>query len=95
MHGGATALEEGINVIAKTTSDREKIKALPWNLVHGVLTNIFYLWTFGGSVFLLFLSELGLPKGQIGILLSLFPFSGLVALGFAPVAARLGWKRVF
>ncbi|RPJ51011.1 MAG: MFS transporter, partial [Chloroflexi bacterium] len=52
-------------------------------------------WTFGGSVFLLFLSELGLPKGQIGIMLSFFPFSGLLALVFAPYATRLGRKRVF
>ncbi len=80
-----------------TTSeaDRSKIRALPWHLAHGVLTNIFFLWTFGGSVFLLFLSDLGLPKGQIGILLSFFPFSGLIALVFAPYATRIGRKRVF
>jgi len=75
--------------------DRTKIRALPWYLAHGALTSIFYLWTFGGSVFLLFLSELGLPKGQIGIMLSFFPFCGLVALVFAPYATRLGRKRVF
>ena len=46
-------------------------------------------------MFVLFLRELGLPAGQIGILLSLFPFCGLVALFFAPAAARLGRKRVF
>jgi MFS family permease len=76
-------------------SDRTKIRALPWYLAHGMLTSIFYFWTFGGSVFLLFLSELGLPKGQIGIMLSFFPFSGLVALVFAPFATRIGRKRVF
>lgn len=76
-------------------TEAQKIRALPWNLVNGVFTNIFYLWTFGGSVFVLFLNELGLPKGQIGTLLSLFPFCGLLALGFAPLATRLGRKRVF
>ena len=76
-------------------SDRVKIRALPWYLAHGALTSIFFLWTFGGSVFLLFLSELGLPKGQIGIMLSFFPFSGLIALVFAPYATRIGRKRVF
>jgi MFS family permease len=76
-------------------SEEVKLKALPWNLVNGMLTNIFYLLTFGGSVFLFFLTELGLPKGQIGTLLSFFPFCGLVALGFAPVASRLGRKKVF
>jgi MFS family permease len=80
---------------AHTEVDRAKIRALPWHLAHGSLTSIFFLWTFGGSVFLLFLSELGLPKGQIGIMLSFFPFSGLLALVFAPYAARLGRKLVF
>ncbi len=80
---------------AQSEADRSKIRALPWHLAHGVLTNIFFLWTFGGSVFLLFLSELGLPKGQIGIILSFFPFSGLLALVFAPYATRIGRKRVF
>lgn len=76
-------------------NDRKKIRALPWHLAHGALTSIFFLWTFGGSVFVLFLSDLGLPKDQIGILLSFFPFSGLLALFFAPLATRLGRKRVF
>lgn len=76
-------------------ADRAKIRALPWYLAHNALTSIFFLWTFGGSVFLLFLSELGLPKGQIGIMLSFFPFAGLVALVFAPYATRIGRKRVF
>ncbi len=81
--------------ISETESDRVKIRALPWYLAHGALTSIFFLWTFGGSVFLLFLSEMGLPKGQIGIMLSFFPFSGLIALVFAPFAMRIGRKRVF
>ncbi len=80
---------------AQIEIDRVKIRALPWYLAHGALTSIFFLWTFGGSVFLLFLSELGLPKGQIGIMLSFFPFCGLVALVFAPYATRIGRKRVF
>lgn len=81
--------------LSQSETDRGKIHALPWYLVHGALTNIFFLWTFGGSVFLLFLSELGLPKGQIGIMLSFFPFSGLIALVFSPYATRIGRKRVF
>jgi Na+/melibiose symporter-like transporter len=77
------------------TGERAKIRALPWALSSGVLNSFFALWTFGGSAFVLFLNELGLPKGRIGVILSLFPFCGLLALGFAPVAARLGRKRVF
>jgi MFS family permease len=80
---------------ATSEPDRKKIRALPWHLAHGALTSVFFLWTFGGSVFLLFLSELGLPKGQIGLMLSFFPFSGLLALIFAPFATRIGRKRVF
>ena len=79
----------------QSEADRIKIRALPWHLAHGALTNIFWLWTFGGSVFLLFLSEVGLSKGEIGVMLSFFPFAGLLALVVAPFATRLGRKRVF
>jgi MFS family permease len=75
--------------------DRDKMQAVPWVLASQCFNAVFVLWTFGGSLFILFLNELGLRKGQIGILLSLFPFCGLLALWFAPVAARLGLKRVF
>jgi MFS family permease len=71
------------------------LRALPWQWASGALNAVFALWTFGGSVFLLFLNELGLPKAQMGVVLSLFPFCGLLALGFAPLATRLGRKRVF
>jgi MFS family permease len=76
-------------------SDAAKIRAIPWFLTGGALNTIFYLWTFGGSLFLLFLNELGLPKGQIGALLALFPFCGVLALAFSPVATQLGRKNVF
>jgi MFS family permease len=88
-------VREGPVVVQGEVDERAKIRALPWCLAHGMLNSVFGVWTFGSSVFLLFLGELGLPKGQIGMLLSLFPFCGLLALGFAPVAARLGRKRVF
>ncbi len=76
-------------------TEQAKTRAMPWFLAHGMLNSVFSLWTFTGSVFVLFLNELGLAKGQIGCLLSLFPFCGLLALGFAPIIARLGRKRVF
>jgi len=76
-------------------TEAQQRRALPWFLAHGFLNTLFAFWTFCGSLFLLFLSELGLPKGQIGVVLALFPFSGVIALGFAPVATRWGWKRVF
>jgi len=76
-------------------TDEVKMRALPWALASNVFNTLFVLWTFSGSVFLLFLQELGLPKGQMGVLLSLFPFCGVLALWFAPVATRWGWKRTF
>lgn len=82
-------------IVETSAGESAKIRALPWAVGAGVLNCFFSLWTFGGSVFVLFLNELGLPKGRIGVVLSLFPFCGLLALGFAPVAARLGRKRVF
>lgn len=72
-----------------------KLRGLPWHLANTTLNTVFTTLTVFGSVFLLFLDALGLPKAQIGMLLSLMPFAGLLALGFAPVATRLGRRRVF
>jgi MFS family permease len=76
-------------------TDYEKVRALPWGFASEALNMFFASTTFGSSVFILYLSELGLPKGHIGLLLSLFPFCGLVALVLAPWIARVGPKRVF
>lgn len=78
-----------------TLSEATKLRGLPWQLAANTLNAVFAYLTVFGSVFLLFLYELGLPKAQIGMLLSLLPFAGLLALGFAPVATRLGRRRVF
>ena len=75
--------------------EREKYRALPWSLAHIALNNFFYIWSFGGTVFLLYLNELGLPKNQIGILFSFFPFTGLLALVLGPAVARWGRKKVY
>lgn len=76
-------------------TDAEKIRALPWSIGFTVLTSsVFGVWTVFGSVFVLYLQELGFPKGQIGALLSVFPFCGLLAPLVAPLLARWGAKRV-
>ncbi|MBI2300391.1 MAG: MFS transporter [Armatimonadetes bacterium] len=72
-----------------------QLRSLPWQLAHQALNSVFASLTVFGSIFLLFLRELGLPRAQIGMLLSLMPFCGVVSLGFAPVATRLGRRRVF
>jgi len=73
----------------------EKIRGLRWSVAAYTANSVFVQLSFFGSVFVLFLSELGLSKTQIGSLLSLLPFSGLVALFVAPTVARFGYKRTF
>lgn len=56
---------------------------------------VFVKLTFFGSVFVLFLSSLGLNKTQTGFLLSIIPYFGLIALFAAPFVARHGLKRSY
>ena len=76
-------------------TDAEKIRKLPWLIAGGTLNSIFCALTVFGSVFVLFLDELGLPKTRIGILLSFVPFSGIIALFISGRVARAGFKKVF
>ena len=76
-------------------TDTEKIQHLPWMLWANTLNVIFCTFTVFGSAFLLFLNELGMDKTRIGILLSLMPFCGLIALFIAPIVAQFGLKRIF
>lgn len=73
----------------------EKLKKLPWSIGTSALISVFMQLTFLGSVFVLFLDTLGLSKTQIGFLLSLLPYTGLIALFIAPMIARFGYKRTF
>lgn len=68
---------------------------LGWFLAHHGLNAVFFTLTFGSSVFVLFLSDLGLDKARIGFLLSLFPFCGLVAPFISGAVARFGLKRTY
>jgi hypothetical protein len=73
----------------------EKLRGLPWAMAGNAATIVFAKLTFFGSVFVLFLSELGMSKTQTGFLLSLIPYFGLVALFVAPFVTRYGLKRSF
>ena len=73
----------------------QKIRALPWSLAAGALNSVFVQFTFFGSAFILFLNELQISTSQIGFLLAMFPFLGLVALFIAPRVARFGYKRTY
>jgi MFS family permease len=68
---------------------------LPWMVASSALNGVFAVLTFGSSVFILFLDELGLDKGQIGGIMSVFPFCGILALFIASGVARFGVKRTF
>lgn len=73
----------------------EKLRGIPWSIATFVSNTFFVQFTFFGSVFPLFLSELGLSKGQMGFLFSLMPFLGLIAPFIAPWTARFGYKNTF
>ncbi|MGD2039815.1 MAG: MFS transporter [Anaerolineae bacterium] len=73
----------------------EKLRGLPWGIAWSVTNSVFAQFTFFGSIFVLYLNQIGLDKGQIGGLLSLLPFFGIVAVFVASSLARIGYKRVF
>jgi MFS family permease len=73
----------------------EKLRGLPWSIASNAANTVFVQYTFFGSIFILFLSALGLSKSEMGFLLSLLPFCGLIALFVAPWVARFGYKRTY
>lgn len=73
----------------------EKLRGLRWSIASNAANTVFVQFTFFGSIFVLFLNELGLSKGQIGFLLSLLPFTGLISIFIAPAVARFGYKRTY
>ncbi len=79
----------------KQITDIDKIRRLPWLAVGTLTVNIFMVLAFSGSVFILFLNELGLNKTRIGFLLALIPLCQLLSLFIAPSLARFGFKRMF
>jgi HEAT repeat protein len=73
----------------------EKLRALPWDIGFNAANAVFVQFTFFGSVFVLFLNQLNFSKSAIGSILSLIPFTGILALFIAPAVARHGYKRSF
>ena len=73
----------------------EKLRGLPWSYLANSANTVFAQFTWFGSTFVLMLSALGMSKGQIGLLLSLVPFGGLIALFIGTAVARAGYKRTF
>ncbi len=73
----------------------EKIRGLPWVLAKDASLAVHARFLFFGSSFVLFLNQIGFNKTQIGGLLSILPFLGLIALVAAPWVAQRGVKRVY
>ena len=81
--------------MANELTTAEKIRRLPWNIALSATNNVFATFTFFGSAYVLFLNAIGATSSQIGFLLSLLPFSGIIAIFIAPTVARFGYKRTF
>jgi HEAT repeat protein/MFS family permease len=81
--------------MSREPTNVEKMRGLPWGIAFSAANSAYCQLTILGSLFVLYLSELGLTKTQIGSLLSLFPFTALLALAIASSVARLGYKRTF
>ena len=66
------------NKRAGEPTSAEKMHALPWALSAQTSMSIYANLIVAGPVFLLFLNSLGLKKTQIGIVLSIIPFLGIL-----------------
>ncbi len=73
----------------------EKAHALPWVLTGQISWSIYVNLIIAGPVFLLFLNHLGFGKSQIGIVLSIIPFMGVLSLFFSSAEIRFGYKRSY
>lgn len=73
----------------------DKLRGIRWAIASNTANTVFVQFTYFGSVFILFLNELGLSKTDIGFIMSFTPFAGLIALFIAPRVARFGFKRTF
>ncbi|MCM8833618.1 MAG: hypothetical protein NC816_06855 [Candidatus Omnitrophica bacterium] len=75
--------------------EREIKKGIKWSIIASCFNSIFCVLTVFGSIFLLFLTELGIPKYKIGILLSFLPFFGIIAPFLSSYVEYFGSKKTF
>lgn len=73
----------------------DKLQSLRWQLLSSVLNNTFVVLTVFGSVFVMFLSELGLDTARIGVLLATLPLAGVMPVFLTGIIGRYGLKRTF
>ena len=67
-----TTGDPGVSNAGAEPTQYEKIRAIPWSLAYDLVNTFFVQLTFFGSVFILFLNDLGLNESQIGLLLSVY-----------------------
>lgn len=83
------------SAVSEEPTTVEKLRGLRWSYLSNISNTLFVQYTFFGSIFILFLNELGLSKGEVGFVLSLLPFSGLISIFVAPAVERFGYKRTY
>jgi HEAT repeat protein/MFS-type transporter involved in bile tolerance (Atg22 family) len=91
-------LAEGTSILWRMPDEpitAEKFRRLPYIMAFDAFNSVFCQLTVFGSVFVLFLSGLGMDKARIGFLLSLISFASMGAIFLAPLSARIGVKPTF
>ncbi len=73
----------------------QKIKALPWLYIHIFFIMVFAFLGFWGPVFPLFLRTCGLSIKQIGMITSIIPMVGVVAIFIGDLIKNFGTKKAF
>lgn len=73
----------------------DKIKSLSWQYAFTATNSIATHLTFTGSLFVLYLNELGINKSQLGIILSIVPFVNVLSMFFANKVSGIGVRKVF
>ncbi len=76
-------------------TDRQKIRKLPFYIAAMTMNSVFTTLTVFGSVFPLFLADLGLDKARIGLALALIPYATLISPIMAPFVSKWGFRRTF
>ena len=77
---------------SKRPTEAQKLRGLRWSVGSEVFGSSYGVLVFG-TVFVLYLNELGLSKEQIGLINGLIFLPGPIALFIAPYIARFGFKR--
>ncbi|MCS7056145.1 MAG: MFS transporter [Thermoflexales bacterium] len=78
-----------------TLSDLQKLRKLPFRVAAMTMNGVFVTLTVFGSLFPLFLADLGLDKARIGVALALIPYATLISPLVAPFVSKWGFRRSF